>query len=282
MRRRRFEIEIWAKICFALEYSIVGSSQNLVLKQMVGTFLLDFFSGTNSAIQAVIIEPPEEGNDSSLIKHITSGLNDTSHLNQRVWWIAMRRNAGNWFQERMRDVWIHSGFVKQVVSCLSHPVESWVILHIAEIMASLARFSLVWRKNLRDEGAIGAVIDVTIRTTNRGQSIPQLPLLRLFLLLWSSPEEAQDMDLAADSILTFLRRLISSLGDFNPVLKAQLKVFIQYLKKHRSDAAFIAHQLDVPINYIYDSARTWNYVLFQDVRPSSPCSRPTFIYDDLL
>lgn len=288
MRSNRFETEIGAVLCFALEYSIVASSRDVALKQMVGTFLLAFFRGTNPLDQAVIIEPPEAGNDSPLVKHITSGLNDTSTSNQRVWLNAIRRNAENWFQERMRDVWINSGFAKQVVSCLSHSAESSVIWLVADTMTFLTRQSLVWRRKLLDEGAIGAIIGASTRFPNRDQQFFKQTLLRLFIFLWSSPEETQDMDLATDSILISLRQLLPSVREFDPVLnpnpvpRDRLQVFIDYLKKHRCDAAFIARQLDVPINRIYaKSARTWNYVLFQDVRPSPPCSRLTYTHDGL-
>ncbi|KAG8915065.1 hypothetical protein FRC01_003802, partial [Tulasnella sp. 417] len=162
LRDSRFKSEIWAKVSFSLEYMIAALSQdtNLAsLGEMVGTFLLDFFREAVHSGQAVIIQPPEVGNDSQLIKYIISGLKDASQFNQGVWLTAIRVNARNWCQDRTRDMWMKSGLAKQLVSCLSHMSKDGAIWEVADIMMSLSRVSKIWKRKFLDEGAIDAIIN---------------------------------------------------------------------------------------------------------------------------
>ncbi|KIO22984.1 hypothetical protein M407DRAFT_9653 [Tulasnella calospora MUT 4182] len=199
----------------------------------------------------------------------------------RLWLSAIRRNVYNWCQGRNGDIWRKSGFAKRVVSYLGHPAELVVTWEVADIMASLSGVSLVGRRKFLDEGAIDALITVSTQITKKMEIYSQWRLLIWLLLLWGSPDESPDIEWATDSILIALREFIPVRWPTDDVVQDRLQGFIEYLKERRSDAAIIAHQLDVAINRIYGSKYTWNYLIFQDVKPLASCSRSTFVEDGL-
>ncbi|KIO29109.1 hypothetical protein M407DRAFT_21683 [Tulasnella calospora MUT 4182] len=111
----------------------------------------------------------------------------------------------------------------------------------------------------------------------------QSELLKLFILLWDSSKETPDINWGADSVLIALGRLIP-VPLPTPRFSRQSERFqalIEYLKERRTESGFVACQLDVAVNRAYGYKYTWNRVLFQDVKPSTLCSRPVFIHHDL-
>lgn len=289
----RFKREVLARLYLPLEYSIVASGHNAEAAQthVVDQFLLDFFCGVGSVPGTAGMPRswspmPAVGHHPRLVRYILSRLGGTSSSHQAIWLRTISGCRGDWFRKRRGDIWLELGLARQVLAFVQHSTDSSVVLEAVKLMAYLNGASGVWNRKFLDKSTVDAVLDASARFHECSYSSLGCSFLELLLQLWSSSDETSNINWASSSLLVTLRRLLPEIcqwSDFDPI-EGTAQRFLDYLMEHRSEAAFIACQLDVAINSTaqFGEKYRWNYILYQDARPSALCCRPMHIHDDLL
>lgn len=294
-------------LCNTLQYAVIAADRSPKLADSISVdeYLLESLEWVGS-----IVIPGQSTLRSEMRKYpriiarMAMALKASPEVNRRRWITLISRSLTELVDKRNLSVWedaelgTHAvGHLRRVVSDLDLTYPSIIIRHlislsvdgstellaakiidvIAEVSKNVSRWPLLWDQSSR-KGIYMELLDLMLKVWDAAL---RSRFVRSICWPTDSTLEAMGILLPHVDKLKILSR--DSRVNFNSL--PTLPLLVDYLRKRKPEAAFIARNLDVSINRLFDTPESglgWSYLLYTDQRPSSLCAKTIYIDNELL
>ncbi|KAG8915344.1 hypothetical protein FRC01_003694 [Tulasnella sp. 417] len=288
----------------ALQYGVVAADRNPKLADLISLddYLLESLEWIDN--NGPVNLQRGMGKYPRIISRIAANLKACPETKRRRWMETIHKNRYQLIQKQNLSVWEDAELGAHAVSYLRGAESPPHLIRATNIIRLWLSFSVVHSTGLLAAEIVDAIAEVSKaiigwpKFFQNYRKTMYMQLVDVILQVWGATSLlARSIHWPTDCTIHALSILMPYVHKFEAILQdvadgkvvgnnlEALPLLVDYLRKRKPEAAFLARNLDVSINRLFDTPETrfqWNYPLHIDQGASTPCSRLSYIGSGLL